>query len=606
MEFLRCLQRGVCTPSSGDENAPRSVTGAVRSVPTLRPSRFQQLQLLGASFAVLALGACGSTSTPTAASPGATVAGTVRVTGATGSESGTTGSTRATIQPSTADVIPGEIIVRYRDGRAPATLRAMGAGAYVKRELDGNGTWLVKSALNAADTLRAARALESDPNVLYAEPNLRLRSTAQPNDTLFAQQWNLRAINAPTAWNTTTGSASTVVAVLDTGILADPNDTQRTHPDLIGKTLPGYDFISNAHTGNDGDGRDADPYDTGDNPAGQSSYHGTFVAGQIAAATNNATGVAGMDWHAKILPVRVLGVGGGTLADLIAAISWSVGDSVSGAPQNVNPAAVLNMSLSTSGPCPQSLQAALDRAAQLGAIAVVAAGNANADASASTPSSCRNVISVGATTPEGNRAGYSNHGARVDVMAPGGDVSSNPAHRILGLSRDDASGQFGYGTMIGTSMAAPHVAGLAALMKAVRPSVTVTQVLKFMQVTAAPLSASQCGRSSGADCGAGLVNAATALQVVKARVIVRAVPHVEKASADSVAPAAVVVLGAVTSSTAYEFAGLPSGTYRIEAFADLNGNDQPDSDEPITRTGKEVTVAAAQVITGVDLDLTLR
>ena len=158
-------------------------------------------------------------------------------------------------------------------------------------------------------TLELINELRTRPDVRYAHPNYILRSFAAPNDPRYSEQWHYPAINLPEAWDVTVGSESTVVAVVDSGILFDSNDAALSHPDLSGKVVPGYDFVSNLQLSNDGNGRDTNPYDPGDTPGGQSSYHGTHVAGTVAAATNNGVGVAGIAWNAKVLPIRVLGTG---------------------------------------------------------------------------------------------------------------------------------------------------------------------------------------------------------------------------------------------------------------------------------------------------------
>ncbi len=196
------------------------------------------------------------------------------------------------------------------------------------------------------------------PEVEYAEPDVILEHTLEPNDPLYSNQWHYLAptagnygINAPAAWDITTGSAGIVVAVIDTGIT--------NHIEFVGRTVPGYDFISDVQTANDGNGRDSDPSDPGDwitageNASGSfagcairnSSWHGTHTAGTIGAASNNGTGVAGINWNSKILPVRVLGKCGGYTSDIIDAMNWAAGLDVPGVPANANPAKVENLSL---------------------------------------------------------------------------------------------------------------------------------------------------------------------------------------------------------------------------------------------------------------------
>lgn len=301
-----------------------------------------------------------------------------------------------------------------------------------------------------------------------------------PNDALYGFQWHFPAINLSEAWDITTGAADVVVAVVDTGILHSFSSPALTHPDFIGKVVPGYDFMSSASIALDGDGRDPDPYDVGDNPSGQSSYHGSHVAGTIAAATNNGVGVAGVDWQASILPIRALGAGGGTLFDVVEGTLWAAGHPIDGVPDNANPAHVINLSLGGAYTCTPFEQDAFDLIAASSprrAIVVVAAGSENMDAASFSPASCRNVITVGATDLRGDRAPYSNYGTRIDVMAPGGDMSVDRdgdgfADGVLSTLKRDSDNAFLYGFYEGTSMASPHVAGVASLMKSLDRDIT--------------------------------------------------------------------------------------------------------------------------------------
>ncbi len=216
--------------------------------------------------------------------------------------------------------------------------------------------------------LAQVRAISSKlmalPEVAYAEPDQVLFPALTPNDPLYSNQWDLfgtNGINAPAAWDITTGSASIVVADIDTGITA--------HADLSGRTVPGYDFISDSRIANDGNARDADPSDPGDwitaaesasgffagCPVENSSWHGTHTAGTIGAKSNNSLGVAGINWNSKILPVRVLGKCGGYTSDIIDGLRWSAGITVTGVPANPNPAKVANLSLGGSGACNSGL-----------------------------------------------------------------------------------------------------------------------------------------------------------------------------------------------------------------------------------------------------------
>ena len=301
--------------------------------------------------------------------------------------------------------------------------------------------------------------------------------------------------------------------MIDTGI------TQ--HPELAGRVLPGFDFISDPASANDGNGRDNDASDPGDGtsdgecgdgvPGEPSSWHGTFVSGIIAANTNNGDGIAGLNWNAKILPVRVLGKCGGTFEDITAGVLWAVGMPVVGAPNNPNPAKVINMSLGGATSCPQALQDAIDVALAQGTVITVAAGNESGNASDSAPANCSGVITVGAGARTGDRASYSNFGVRVDISAPGGDGSDIDS-LILSLSNDGKSspGNPAYAIAAGTSAAAPHVAGVASLMLARNANLTPGHVLDIISGTARMfVSGATCG--NGPFCGSGLLDMGLAI-----------------------------------------------------------------------------------------------
>ena len=372
-------------------------------------------------------------------------------------------------------------------------------------------------------TLAAVKSLQAMPDVEYVQPNYIYRIAATtPADPLYPQQWHyfdngsaagqsLGGIGLPDVWAANTGKSSVVVAVLDTGILPD-------HPGIAGSPnlLAGYDMISDSFMANDGDGRDPDPTDPGDGVqagecggglplnAEEDSWHGTHVAGTIGVGkSNSGIGVTGVNWNVKILPVRVLGKCGGTTADIADAIRWAAGISVPGVPDNTNKAAVINMSLAGDGACSddQVTQSAINDAVRAGVSVVVAAGNSAQDASRETPAGCNNVISVAASDPRGYLVTrYSNFGSTVKIMAPGGDTQSDQKNGVLSMVKG------GYAYYNGTSMAAPHVAGVAALLKACDPSLSPAQVLAKLQTSALHRTPTQCPLA----CGAGLLNAAAA------------------------------------------------------------------------------------------------
>jgi len=297
-----------------------------------------------------------------------------------------------------------------------------------------------------------------------------------------------------------------VTAVIDTGF--------RPHADLNANLLPGYDFISDAAVANDGGGRDGDASDPGDwvsanecapgEPAETSSWHGTHVAGSIAAHTNNSVGVAGVAFNARVVPARVLGKCGGYTSDIADAIIWTSGGAVGGVPANANPAKVLNLSLGGIGSCGTTTQNAINSARSRGASVIVAAGNSNANSSGFTPANCTGVVTVAAVGRNGGRASYSNFGATVEVAAPGGSGGANSVLSTLN-SGSAGPGADSYAFYNGTSMATPHVAGVVALMLSVNSALTPDQVTQILQSTARafPATCSQCG--------SGIVNANAAV-----------------------------------------------------------------------------------------------
>jgi len=363
-----------------------------------------------------------------------------------------------------------------------------------------------------------AAALNKDVSIAYAVPDIRVQPMKIPNDPLYVKQWHYKAsikhgMNLPGAWNITTGAATTITAVIDTGILP--------HADLDPtRIVPGYDFIADLATANDGDGRDPDPTDPGDGIpfVSNSSWHGTHVAGTIGAWTNNGTGVAGIDWAGKILPLRVLGISGGWTSDVVDAIAWAAGGMVPGVPVNANPAHVINMSLGGAGACGPVWQSAIDAAVAKGTTVIVSAGNTASDAAFFTPASCKNVITVAAHNNMSAMSFYSNFGTMVEIMAPGGEqfFNNDPGGVLstLDSGTTTALGDNSYRFYQGTSMAAPHIAGLAALMHAVNPALTPTLISTAIQNSARPfIPGSLCALNPG-HCGAGIADAKAAILTV--------------------------------------------------------------------------------------------
>ena len=416
--------------------------------------------------------------------------------------------------------------------------RTMSGGAHVLR---------LSKRKSLKDVEAIAAKLRSHPDVLYAVPDRIVFPQLTPNDPQFTNQWYLSAnqgINAPAAWDVTTGSASVVVAVIDTGILP--------HADLVGHTLPGYDFVGPDQSpggsfivpnsflrANDGNGRDADPTDPGswvtqaEVDAGapfagcdvlSSSWHGTQLAGIIAANVNNGTGIAGINWAAKILPVRAIGKCGGYTSDIADGIRWAAGLLVNGTPANVNPAKVINLSVATAGVCDVVYQSALDDATNAGAVIVTAAGNQGQSAANFTPAACGNVITVGAVDSNGGHAAYSNTGAQVVVSAPGGVCTASPGsvfcsggdatNGILSTANSGAQSAANdnpsvYRVSQGTSLAAAQVSGVASLMLSVNPTLKSQEIAQLLSGSARAFPNNTC---TTATCGGGIVDAGAAVK----------------------------------------------------------------------------------------------
>ena len=319
-------------------------------------------------------------------------------------------------------------------------------------------------------TLQIISALRKQANIASADPNYIRRPNAAVNDPLYPLQWNYPLINLPQAWDVTAGSNSVIVAVIDTGVLLN-------HPDLQGRLIAGFDFISDLAMAGDGNGIDSNPDDPGDQSPGGSSFHGTHVTGTIAADTDNTLGVAGVTQFTKIMPLRALGIGGGTEYDILQAVRYAAGLANDSGTLPAQKADVINLSLGGGG-FSQTAQGVFSAARAQGLIVVAAAGNDSSTAP-SYPAAYNGVVSVSAVNINGNLAWYSNTGPTIDVAAPGGDTRTDIngdgfPDGVLSTCGDDSSGsiRFTYCFFQGTSMASPHVAGVAALMKAVYPALT--------------------------------------------------------------------------------------------------------------------------------------
>jgi serine protease len=401
-------------------------------------------------------------------------------------------------------------------------------GLSIRRHRDlGNGHHVMHftkplSRQQLKDTLRD---LQRQPSVAYAEPDALMRPLAAasvvPNDPDYAtRQWywqssslNAGAANMPAAWGLTTGSAGVVVALLDTGI--------RPHADLVGRYLAGYDFVTNdiqngVAFANDGDGQDPDSSDPGDwisaaeslaigtDSANQpicdvvnSSWHGTYVAGLLGAKGNNHSGMAGANWVSPILPVRVSGKCGAYASNIIDGMRWAAGLAVSGVPTNpvATKARIINISFGGSGIC-GVYQSAIDEVIAAGTLVVVAAGNESG--AVSRPGNCDGVMTIGAARHDGLKANYSNFGSQVALMAAGGSAEQSysgltPVVAYPGLSMWSTSNtgltspiSDTYKSNVGSSFAAPLVAGTASLMLSVNPALSPQDLIARLKATARP------------------------------------------------------------------------------------------------------------------------
>ncbi len=434
--------------------------------------------------------------------------------------------------------------------------------------------------LTPAQAEQVAARLAARADVQWVTPNTRERrqavATGPPTDPLYgglAGQWWLQAVQGSnaspiegrlrgvpgylSAWvSGSTGSAAAVVAVLDTGITP--------HPELAGRVLPGYDFVADSGYANDGDGRDADISDPGDwvsaadrsaDPARfgncvveDSSWHGTVIAGMLAARTNSGAGGAAMNWDGRVLPVRVAGKCGADLADIVEGMRWAAGlpacttgDGAGHctvfAPPNANPARVINISFGGSAACGAAYQQAIDdlRAATfpgggIGALVVAAAGNEWG--APSRPANCQRVVGVAALNRDGFKTNYSNFGPALALATIGGDDVDGawgPALADSGVLTLTNSGltapaASAYSHHFGSSFSAPIVSGAVSLMLSLAPALTVDQIITGLTVSArphvssgvpgfGPCSAANPGRClcTTATCGAGILDVAQAL-----------------------------------------------------------------------------------------------
>lgn len=411
-------------------------------------------------------------------------------------------------------------IQSVRANEAVPDVRLNGQALTFVRRFNGNGIIVrLPRQVSLEEARSMARQLENSEGIASAQPDRRMYPALFPNDPLYPQQWHLfedtAGIRVPAAWDRETGSSAVIIAALDTGILP--------HADLDpARILPGYDFISDVATANDGDGRDPDPTDPGDaveadecnigELAEPSSWHGLAVSGVMVAKSDNASlagtagDIAGIDFAARLLPVRVLGKCGGFVSDIIDAMRWTAGLPVTGVPANMARARVINLSLSGPGACSPDEQQAINDVVAEGVVVVVAAGNDSADTAGQSPANCANVIAVGAVARDGKRASYVNAGDEVDLSAPGGD---GPDGILTLYNTGTVDPGFDATAVIqGTSFAAAQVSAVASLMFAIDSSLAPGTVADYLRRSARVFPDDSCTTCT---CGQGVLDADAAL-----------------------------------------------------------------------------------------------
>ncbi|MEZ5561715.1 MAG: S8 family serine peptidase [Gammaproteobacteria bacterium] len=438
--------------------------------------------------------------------------------------------------------------------RVSALGQRIGLAQRLSRSLGGDMSVIeLDKPLAGTELTNALESLRADPDVEFAEIDQRRYAQALPDDPRYSSQWYLQAeqpsaVNFTAAWDLSTGSADTVIAVLDTGVRFDHPDLGREGTVPGGRLLAGRDFVSGESassfvSANDGNGWDDDPSDPGDwitaaeassGPLSRcdesdSSWHGTRVTGILGAISNNMEGIAGGTWTARILPVRVLGKCGGFDSDIIAAMRWAGGLGVPGVPANPVPAKVLNLSLGGSGNCTSSYRQAISDLTAAGVLVVAAAGNEHGPVH--TPGNCPGALAVAGLRHVGTKVGYSSFGTEVGISAPAGNcvnlsgqpclfplvTTSNTGITVPALST--------YSGGIGTSFAVPMVSAIAGLMHALNDQLGNSEIIARIKAGSRPFPApdpaipvcpaldsltSQCNCTT-TTCGAGMADAPGAL-----------------------------------------------------------------------------------------------
>ena len=440
-------------------------------------------------------------------------------------------------------------------------------------------------ALDGAASAALVARLRADPRVRSVVPDVReQRLAVTPNDSRFASQWWLQAAGTGNtgaagfakAWERSTGVANaSVVAVLDSGITS--------HIETNARVLPGHDFVADAVYAGDGNGRDNDAQDPGDAitaadrlaqpdkfsgcpDALRASWHGTTIAGQLAAVSNNTEGVAAANWQGLVLPVRVAGKCGAAISDIIDGLRWAAGLAVTGVPDNAHPARLIVLSYGGVDPCDADsadavvrdtarlYEATLAEVRNAGALVIVAAGNQQR--AVGRPASCRGAFAVTSVNRDGYKAAYANFGTSIALATPGGDDASGGSCASgdanlrdggivsTGNLGDVNPGAAGYVAASGTSFAAPAVAAVASLMLAVNPALSLAQLEQGLRASARPhvrvpllgtcvldSNAGRCACTT-ATCGAGLLDADQALAFAASPLTYTAPPQATVTLAD--------------------------------------------------------------------------
>ncbi|MGV1004170.1 MAG: S8 family serine peptidase [Candidatus Nanopelagicales bacterium] len=538
--------------------------------------------------------------------------------GPTQAQATTGGDSGAVTDSVLVEMAAGEALSR---AEAAPLARELGTAVHAVTKL-GNGYARVElaTALPVAQVGNAAEEFAGRADVTEAEPDLPVYAAqaapVSPTDSLFDKQWGLwdwdpadgqtppaggYSVRAPLAWLASTGSADVAVAIIDSGITA--------HPDLPAP-VSGYDFVSAIGNAADGDGRDPDPADQA--CGSKKTWHGTHVAGIVAAA-RNARGVVGVAPGVSLSYVRVLDcTGAGRTSDLADAITWASGGSVGGVADNPRPAQVINLSLSgKAASCPAYLGAAIEGAVERGVNVVVAAGNDAGESAANLPGNCPGTIVVAAVGRYGERAYYSNSGAGVDIAAPGGDSelqrpgedAARPAAAVFSTYNEGVSalGDPGYAALTGTSMATPFVAGSLALLRSLHPQWTGAEAFTALAAAATPFPTGTGRDCTSSTCGAGIVDLGGAVYprsgdpgALQGDVIADAPASVALHAID-LASGEVAATTTPTPAGTFTFPSLAPGAYALAA--DLPSGTRYWPDQAAVDAAAVIRVGSGQLVT---------